>query len=81
MKGTKIFLRNKKNKKQKHSLERCKNLSENKTKKKCQPSAEKDITKYKKINICYKHLKWDINYLFIQTDTKISFLKKVLKVW
>ena len=34
MKGTKIFLRNKKNKKQKHSLERCKNLSENKTKKK-----------------------------------------------
>ena len=32
MKGTKIFLRNKKNKKQKHSLERYKNLSENKKK-------------------------------------------------
>lgn len=45
--------------------------------------------KFKKIKNCYKHLKWDINYTFIQTDAKISykvlaglvFLRMYQKFW
>ena len=42
-----------------------------------QLNIDKDIIKCEKIKICYKYLKGAISYPFIQTKTKINFLKKV----
>ena len=47
-----------------------------KMKKKTQLSIEKNISKSEKIKICYKHLKWDLSFLFIQMNAKISFFSK-----
>lgn len=48
------------------------NISQ-KMKNKYQLSIGKDI-KCKKTKSCYKHLKWNIDYPFIQADAKMSYL-------
>ena len=75
VKHIKIFLKKKKREGENKVMNGTK-ISQ-KMKNKCQLSIEKDNMKCKTKKNCDKHLKWNKNYPFIQTDAKTSYLEKV----
>ena len=78
MKGVKILLKKKKTESESMDMSDIKILQ--KMKNIGLLSTERDILKREEINICYKSLKKALSYPFIQTNPKISFLKKYKKL-